>query len=88
LLVARGRVHPAVLRVGRIDLVGDRGRPRLALDGALSEIPVGDVKPHVPVQIQQDVVDAADGVEQGCEVITGVRFATPSRRSAAAAMSA
>ena len=54
-----------VLKVYRVDLVGHCRRADLALLDALLEVLHGDVHPHVAVKVEDDIVDARDGVEEG-----------------------
>jgi hypothetical protein len=61
-----------VLEVDRVDLVRHGRGADLARDGALLEIAERDVAPEVAREVDQDGVEAREGVEQLRHVIMGL----------------
>ncbi len=69
--VGQAQVALGVLEVDGIDLVRHGGGAHLAGHGALLEVAQGDVAPEVPVQVDQDGVEAAQDVEQLRHAVVG-----------------
>src|SRR5690606_2226116 len=67
--VGDAQVAFGVLEVDRVDLVRHGGGADLAGHGLLLEVAEGDVAPHVAVEVDQDGVEAGDGVEQLGDVV-------------------
>ena len=67
--VGDAQVAFGVLEIDRVDLVRHGGRADLAGHGLLLEVAEGDVAPHVAVEIDEDGVEARDGVEQLGDVV-------------------
>ena len=67
--VGHSQVALRVLVVYGVHLVGHGARAHLALLDLLLEVVHGDVHPEVAVQVDDDGVDAAHGVEHGGQVV-------------------
>ena len=61
--VGQAQVAFGVFEVDRVDLVRHGGGTHFAFHGFLLEVAQGDVAPHVPVEVEQDGVEAHQGVE-------------------------
>ena len=65
----------------RAHLVWHGGRSNFARNGALLEVPQADVRPHVSVKVQQDVIVARHCIKQLCNVVVRLDLHSQSRRS-------
>ena len=67
--VGDAQIAFGVLEVDRVDLVRHGGRADLAGHGTLLEVTQRDVAPDVTIEVDQDGVEAADGIEQLGDVV-------------------
>src|SRR5690606_40532508 len=52
--------------------MGHGGGAYFAFNGFLLEVAEGDIAPNIPVQVNQDGVEATDGIEQLGDVVVGL----------------
>ncbi|KAF1023298.1 MAG: hypothetical protein GAK37_03259 [Pseudomonas sp.] len=67
--VGDAQVAFGVFEVDRVDLVRHGRRTDFASDGALLEVAQGDVAPDIAIEVDQDGVEARNGVEQLGDVV-------------------
>ena len=70
--VADAHVGLGIFEVDGVHLVGHDGRPHLGADDLLAEIAEGNVRPHVPVEIEQNRIEAHQPVKDLRHVIVGL----------------
>ena len=67
--VGYAEVAFGVFEVDGVHLVGHCGGAYFAGLDFLLEVFHADIHPHVAVKVEDDCVDAAQGVEHGCDVV-------------------
>ena len=67
--VGHAHVSLAVLEVDGVHLVGHGAAAHLSGLDALLEVIDGDIHPDIAVEVDDDGVDAAQGVEDGCQIV-------------------
>src|SRR5690554_6838594 len=69
--IGQSQVALGVFEVDGIDLVGHGRRADFAFHGFLLEVAQRDIAPDVAIEINQDGVEAADGIEKLGNVVVG-----------------
>ena len=60
--IAQAEVSFGIFKVNRIDFMRHRRRAYFAGNGFLFEVAEGDIEPHIAVEVEQNIVEAGEGM--------------------------
>src|SRR5690606_40968203 len=67
--ISHTQVAFCIFKINRVHFMGHGGRTYFTFPGFLSEIFQHDICPYIPAEINQDIINAGNAVELGCQVI-------------------